>query len=76
MHTITNILKKLEDPMATSTQLIHFKIVVKMAKEFVSVHLFPPAVNTMVHDQCAVFKGTYEKKGADLRWEVLPTHAF
>lgn len=47
-----------------------------MANEYILVHLFLPAVNTMVYNQCAAFKGTYEKDGADLRWEGLPTHAF
>lgn len=39
-------------------------------------HLFPPAVNAMVHNQCAAFKGIYEKDGADQRRDGLPTHAF
>lgn len=47
-----------------------------MANEYVSVHLFLPAVNTTVHNQRAAFKGTFVRDGPARRREVLPTIAF
>lgn len=41
-----------------------------------SVPLLLPTVDTTAHNQCAALRGTLEKAGADLRWEVLPTLGF
>lgn len=44
-----------------------FQLLAKMANEYVSVHLFLRAVNTVTHDQCAQVKG-HGEEGADLKW--------